>query len=190
MTEEMTPAQRILAFAAAQGLTMAATFIPFSQSRNASPQEDGKPWRSLNWKVRIERAGRLVLETDYAQGEGYCPAYKAPREKLGHPRSVPRHDQILHEIETGYTRAPMFWGSGLGKKLPPPSIADVLASLSLDASVLDEGGFENWAASLGYDTDSRKAEATYRACLEIALKLRGALGEDGLKALRDAAQDY
>lgn len=43
---------------------------------------------------------------------------------------------------------------------------------------------------LGYDPDSRKAEAIYKACLEIALKLRNALGEDGLAKLREAAQDY
>ena len=30
----------------------------------------------------------------------------------------------------------------------------------------------------------------YRACLDIALKLRAAIGEDGLAKLREAAQDY
>jgi hypothetical protein len=57
-------------------------------------------------------------------------------------------------------------------------------------SVLDSGSFEEWAADYGFDTDSRKAETTYRACLDIALKLRNGIGEDGLRKLQEAFQDY
>lgn len=35
-----------------------------------------------------------------------------------------------------------------------------------------------------------KGETIYRACLEIALKLRAAIGEAGLAALQNAFQDY
>lgn len=45
-----------------------------------------------------------------------------------------------------------------------PTVADVLSCLALDASVLKAMTFEDWASDLGYDTDSRQAEATYRAC--------------------------
>ena len=43
---------------------------------------------------------------------------------------------------------------------------------------------------LGYDPDSRKAEGIYRACLELALKLRNGLGEKLLAELREAVADY
>lgn len=63
-------------------------------------------------------------------------------------------------------------------------------SLVSDADVLDCSTFEEWADNLGYDKDSRKAEATYRECLALALKLRNGLGEAALAELREAAQDY
>ena len=52
-----------------------------------------------------------------------------------------------------------------------PEAADVVHSLLLDASARDAGSFEAWADEFGYDTDSREAERTYRACLESARKL-------------------
>ncbi|TIW00620.1 MAG: hypothetical protein E5V77_09360 [Mesorhizobium sp.] len=73
------------------------------------------------------------------------------------------------------------------KPIPAPSIGDVLQSLARDSDVLDAGGFESWAADYGYDTDSRAAESIYRACLEIAMKLRAGLGESLLAEIRLAA---
>ena len=187
---EMTPAERIAAFAAEHGLTLESTFVPFSQSRHAKGE---KPWRSLNWTVRLMRADREILTTDYAQGEAYAPAYKI---KASNPYDRQcREDAISLETETGRIAIRLF-GTGSGKygpgrrHIPAPSIVDVLYSLSSDASVLDAGCFENWAADCGYDTDSRKAETTYRACFDIALKMRAALGDAGLEALQIACQDY
>ena len=37
--------------------------------------------------------------------------------------------------------------------------------------------FEEWAGDFGYDSDSRRAEATYNACVESAKKLKEFLGE-------------
>lgn len=71
-----------------------------------------------------------------------------------------------------------------------PDAADVLYSLLSDSGVLNYSRFEEWAESLGYETDSRKAESIYRACLEIALQLRNAIGETGLQQLQAAFQDY
>lgn len=71
-----------------------------------------------------------------------------------------------------------------------PNPVDVLYSLVMDSDVLDTGGFEDWAANFGYDTDSRQAESIYRACLELALKMRAAFGSDGMAALQSAFQDY
>lgn len=60
----------------------------------------------------------------------------------------------------------------------------------MDSDVLESSGFEEWASNFGYETDSRKADSIYRACLEIALKLKAVIGNDGLEQLRLAFQDY
>ena len=47
-----------------------------------------------------------------------------------------------------------------------PDVADILGSYARDyVSANNAGSFEDWASDLGYDTDSRKAEESYRACL-------------------------
>jgi hypothetical protein len=63
-----------------------------------------------------------------------------------------------------------------------------MQSLVRDADALHSAGFDDWAADYGYDTDSRKAESIYRACLEIGQKLRAGLGQALLDELRLAAQ--
>ena len=71
-----------------------------------------------------------------------------------------------------------------------PNSVDVLYSLTMDSDVLEYGSFEEWAENFGYDSDSRNAEKIYLACLEIALKMRAALGDSGMETLREIFQDY
>ena len=55
---------------------------------------------------------------------------------------------------------------------------DVLESLFLDASSYENArDFTDFASDMGYDEDSRKAEATYKACGRIAAKLHQLLGD-------------
>lgn len=184
-TTTTTPADAILSACAALGLTLRTKFVPFSQSRHAANDTGDTPSkRSLNWSVTLERNGRDVLTTDYSAGIAYCPAYdQRARWTLDYTRA------IVDETETGFAVIPNRNVIRKGKAINPDA-ASVIASLVLDASVLDAGGFEDWANECGYDTDSRAAEAIYRACLEIALKLRAAIGDAGLETLRAAAQDY
>lgn len=196
-----TPGELIEAVAARLGLTMRAGFIPFSQSRNAKPRDGkGEPWRSLNWRIKLSLNGKDFLTTEYSAGEGHAPAAKRPAAWFKRGPYSPQRNRarlIAWEIENGY---PGTWPTIPGSNPQPiraakatviqPELADVLSSLVMDAGVLDSGGFECWAEDFGYDTDSRQAEATYKACLEIALKMRTAIGDEGLQALRDAAQDY
>lgn len=194
-----TPRELILGFAAKHGLTMESTFVPYSKSRNAKAGDDGKPWPSLNWRVRLMKAGAVILETDYSAGSGHAPAAKLKAgsyifRTAPYSESRTRADLIAWEIENG--KPGRFWGLSDGiapiHKAEPirPDFADVLYSLASDSEVLDAGGFAAWASEIGLDTDSRKAEATYRACLEIALKLRSALGDTALVELREAARDF
>lgn len=197
---EMTAAEKIRAWMEAHGVSVESTFVPYSKSRNAKGGGMGgdKPWPSLNWSVRIlAPKGRMILETSYSAGSAHAPAYKASAEKIkraamfyGRSDQVTRADMIAWELENGKAVASVGGGQFSGREPITPDPVAVLASLAMDSSVLDAGGFEAWAAEFDYDPDSRKAEAIYRACLEIALKLRAGLGEAGLSALREVCQDY
>ena len=57
-----------------------------------------------------------------------------------------------------------------------PTVADVLYCLLADAGCAEDG-FEDFCGNCGYDTDSRKAEAIWRSCLEVYPRLRVFLGE-------------
>jgi hypothetical protein len=169
------------------GLTVESVFVPFSKSRHANPEKGQKPWRSLNWKVTLKN-GRDILTTNYSAGEAHCPSYKHNAR-----RTADYEAAINFEVENGKRATPLWFGSSKfkpsGETIKPDPV-DVLYSLVSDSSVLDYSTYEDWAGDLGYDPDSRKGEAVYRECLEIALKLRNGLSETNLAKLRDAFQDY
>jgi len=162
-------------------ITMLAKFIPFSQSRNK-----GEKNPSLNWRVTIAVKGRDVLQIDYMQGSGHCPSYKAKLAPYDKQRA------IAHECETGktgrYLESIGYMSSA--KPIPRPEPVDVIYSLITDSDALEYSGYEDWCGNFGYDPDSRTGEATYRACLEIGLKLHAALGDAGLSALRTTYEGY
>lgn len=166
------------------GLAMSAEFVPFSLSRNAKPDATGKVWRSLNWRVSITgRHGRPIV-TDYSQGEGYAPAATVNPKRWENARQKSLAVKI--ELEHGKWAQPSVNGTAhvTARPINPPAFGDVLQSLARDSDVIDAGSFESWAADFGYDTDSRAAEATYRACLDHAVALRSLIGQHALDELR------
>jgi len=179
--------QEIESFMDSHGVTVEAVFVPFSQSRNKGG------WESLNWRVTLKVKGREVMTTDYSAGIGHAPSYKAtkaPARYSGH-LSFWKAEAGAFEIENGFAAIPEWHGIRADKKRPlMPEACDVLYSLASDVGVLNSSGFEDWASEMGYETDSRKAEKIYRECIETALKLRAALGDDGLTALHTACEDY
>lgn len=183
----VTPKQAILAWAERHGVAMSAQFVPFSQSRNK-----GEKSPSLNWRVTLSRNGRDILTTDYSAGCGHCPSYGPQFGADSYAKNRETRARVMHECETGRACGKYYHNIGYSPNGAPilPEFDSVLWSLSMDSSVIDAGGFEQWADDLGYDTDSRKAEATYRECLDIALKLRAALGDEALRELAEAGQDY
>jgi len=109
-----------------------------------------------------------------AQGglpEGYDSGATAWTVTLSRPPHVPqfdKNDQSL-TITTSF-----FMGSAHSGE---PKAHDVLDSLLIDAEMGEYDSFEQWASDFGYDTDSRKAEQTYRQCRELAPQLHEFLGE-------------
>lgn len=75
------------------------------------------------------------------------------------------------------------------RKPKAPHAADVLYSLLMDGSALDQS-FDEWCADFGYDTDSRKAERIFDACRDNARKLRRLFDQVAREALQTALQDY
>ncbi|MCR4300686.1 MAG: hypothetical protein NUV51_03675 [Sulfuricaulis sp.] len=170
----------------ALGLTYSAEFVPWSKSRNAKKPPVKPSDYSLNWKITISKGGRSIT-TDYSAGIGHIPGYK---QSWSGRLTVDEFEAIKYACETGKTYRAISLNLGsipMGQKpILAPSVTDVMSSLILDASVLDAGVFEEWAGDYGYDTDSREAERIYKACLDIALKLRSIVGDAGLAALREA----
>lgn len=68
-----------------------------------------------------------------------------------------------------------------------PGMWDVLRCLFSDAESAGES-FESWAGDMGYDTDSRKAENTWKACRSIAKRLEVLFGVN-LEAWRELSRD-
>lgn len=67
-------------------------------------------------------------------------------------------------------------GSGHVRIRPiPPKLSDVLGSLRLETSCLNES-FSEWCSNFGYSDDSIKALSTYQKCQEEGNKLKKLLG--------------
>jgi hypothetical protein len=202
---------------AALGLTIEAKFIPWSQSRNKGEDRKSLNWKVAllrNGKQVLETyysAGsghcpgkatrapssyhaRDRRRTDGKPYPGTTSAYRTPTEA----ERLSDYLDALHamECETGFAHEYTMQGfrprrvRNTGRIPILPGLADVLYPLVIDASVLDYSGFEDWAANFGYEPDSRKAEAIYKSCIEIALHIRNGVGEDGLAKLQAAFQDY
>lgn len=179
---EQTPLQALIREV---GLHMGATFVPRSQTDNASETESQK--MQIHWRVRVYREKRSAeITTDYRMGIGLLP--KSAQVSSSQRLSVDEYNALVKVLETGkYSPNRVTYA---GTPLPPPSITDVLHCLVSDAGALDHGSFEDWASNLGYDADSRKAEKIYRACLDTGLALRRMLSDVELAKLQEAFQDY
>ena len=178
-------------FCERSGISVRSKFVPLSRSRNA-----GEPFPTLNWRVTVCKDGRDILTTDYSQGMAHCPAYEATYYK-----SPYREARCKWECENGvvsvvkdrvgsiYFAAKQVQSQG-GRDglvetvpIPGPSPFDVFYALCLDAEAINFPTYEDYAPELGLDSDSRKGEAIYRACLKIGLALRSGLGDELLAKL-------
>jgi hypothetical protein len=171
-------------------------FVPLSKSRNAKGKSP-----TINWRVKLFRGdkpgmhsptdallypqknARPVWEGDYSQGIGHLVNYrKACTGRYWD--SIHGNDRLKAVVETGKDQE-LVGPPDTKVFVSPPSLVDILSSLCMDASAIDEGSFEDWASSLGYDTDSRKAHAIWQECIEVGLKLRSAIGDTEFQAMRD-----
>jgi len=123
------------------------------------------------------------LRKDEPHAKGEKPwEYNAWTVTLSRPEGRPI--TTTYKMGTGLKTKP-FTRGGLTKPLAP-TVRDVLQSLQSDASDIHAGcTFEEWADSLGYDSDSRRALAVYLACQEIHGQLRKLFGREVFDAFMD-----
>lgn len=109
---------------------------------------------------------RLDITCDAQYGVVDLPADWAPD---AHPY------KCTLRFERRTLTVPFYCGSGVTTE---PDASDVLSCLCSDAmSVENARDFADWCSDMGTNTDSRKAEATYKACAKLAPKLRRFLGD-------------
>ncbi|RLI64159.1 MAG: hypothetical protein DRO67_04560 [Candidatus Asgardarchaeum californiense] len=137
----------------------------------------------LNWNISVIIADR-VYSTVYSQGVGHIPGYKFRLR-----RTLADRDLEVYAVDTGKYYDLKY--PHIKKNLPKPTLVDVMHSLILDSSVvINYCDFEEFASDMGYDTDSRRAEQTYNACLKIGIFLQATLGKDTIEQLQGLYQDY
>ena len=97
----------------------------------------------------------------------------------------PRHPMTHYKVRLRAGRRSMTLHFSMGMAhTREPEVADVLDCLASDSASFENArSFEDWCSDYGYDTDSRKAERTYRAIQRQAGKLQRVLGEDAYQAL-------
>jgi hypothetical protein len=87
-------------------------------------------------------------------------------------------------LRSGNKRMTVYFSMGYGHNGKAPKVADVLDCLSSDASGIENArSFEDWCSEYGYDTDSRKAEKTFKTCEHQAKRLSNFLGSDAFQTL-------
>lgn len=163
--------------------TMTATYLPQDLTRLEDKRGVVKASEvhalQLKYRVTINYNGVKVIETDYSMGIGHIPNFK-----LGFI-SMDTWDDLKQIFLTGKVIGPL---RTPGKPIEP-DMNDVLYCLLMDGRAINST-FEDWAIEYGYDTDSRKAEAVYQACIEIGLTLQRHLGHKIVEDLNEAFSDY
>lgn len=174
------------------GISVESQFVPWSKSRSFDPETGRDASRkSLNWRVTLKKDGREVITTDYTAGIAHAPSYAGHDVKRhGCKFSIDHCKSLEHEIEKGTAAKLMSYGGIMPGAPILPNVADVVWSLVLDARTLDYPTYEDFADTYGYDRDSRKGEAVYRAGLEIGLKMRAGLGEKMIAKLERLFENY
>ena len=144
-------------------LSSALKALPIKLTAKHVALEKEGDWHHDKWSITLEFEGR-IMTTSYSTGIGHRVATPGT-EKIWNGYSTPEGNMSAEKAALrGFSKP--------GKV----DLADVVSSLILDSSALDDS-FEDWASNLGYDADSRKALATYLACQKHGAAARRLLGE-------------
>lgn len=142
-----------------------------------------KDWQGICWRVTI-RTPRGEFSTDYKEGIGHLPqnwGFSIP------PRSVDDLTAMRQVLLHG-RRFNTVTGNLRPERLPVPKSESVLSCLFSDAQA-GEDEFSEFCANCGYDEDSRKAEAVWRACRDTAANLHRLFTGEQFDRLAEALRE-
>jgi hypothetical protein len=152
--------------------------------------KESKPWPHIAYDVTLKRNGKPIWSGPYKLGVGHVKGMPVKRVTLADQE---RLDPIGYASRSAYDEAAQarVAASLAQSQKVSPKLDDVLHSLLMDGSAyFDAQSFEDWCNDYGYDSDSRKAEATWKACDEIGRNLARAFTPSELSDLREVASNH
>lgn len=123
----------------------------------------------MNLKQFVSKHG-IKIVSDYADSNPNMPD---ERYTMNHYRvTLSRRNE-----DNKRRQMTLYFSMGIGIK-GEPTADDVLHCLASDSAGIENArDFEDWCADYGYDSDSRSAERTYKACQRQAIRLEKFLGD-------------
>jgi hypothetical protein len=171
-------------FVADNGITITSAPVDRNPNMEGSADMD-------NYKVTLSRPtesgwGAIRAFDVYLNGKCIETVFRKDSDKPEDIKlSLVNHDGYDPEITVLKRRVPrsvkmtVYFSKGTGHHGAEPTVEEVLDCLSSDAAGIENASnFEDWCSEYGYDTDSRSAEKTFKACEHSAKRLRNFLGDD------------
>jgi hypothetical protein len=152
--------------------------IEYKAKHRPSSAFKGDEWRekAINHNIYLcNHNGSVRIDTTYSQGIAHHPLYKQGNNLVSY------WQRINESLETGRLSHT--------KKLPKPSLVDVMHSLLVD-SMGDFSSFSNWCNDYGYDSDSISAQDTFNACRDTKLSLEGLFTTESLAMMNELLEDH
>lgn len=146
-------------------------------------------WQCDAWSVSFQKGdGREALE-DFDFFTGLAHRAEATREqKQMATMGFPGLNENDKKGKTSYGRRYLAQVEKMRKPVAPFA-ASVLYGLLLDSQGAEQN-FLDWCSEYGYDSDSRKAFATYEACCENRAKLYRVFNREQVEHLAKLLEDY
>ena len=126
-------------------------------------------WQCDGWRFCLKK-GKQVESFEYFTGTGH-------------------RETVRGFVAAGMPGAKRVNGHWQAQRQQKPALVGLLHSIVLDSGAARQT-FAEWCADFGYDTDSRKALATYEACQICAEKLGRMLTHAQIVHIAEMLQDY
>jgi hypothetical protein len=165
------------------------------ETSEASPGDN-----RLDYGITLKFNGKSVLTTEYHLGLGFVKIAEVKSERFWlRPGRLTNDEGCMF---AAWKKKPYadFKDKALqtavavkiaNAKNLRPTLPDVVHSLLMDGTAFfDAATFEQWASDFGYDADSRKAEAIYKACDNIGRTLASKIDAETLAKARKLLEDY
>ncbi len=153
-------------------------------------------WERIGFQCALSRNGKPFWNGPYSVGLGHVKMPSSSGMFLGLTGEESNLFETLKckpnaKVKPEYMTVKLSLYSKLAARQKlTPSLTDVMHSLLMDGEASFNGeSFEGWCSNYGYDTDSRKAETTWRACMETGHAIRRAFSADEVSELQEASQD-